>query len=93
MTARNEGYLPTHITEQTLKMKTAVPVEARICIGPNDKLLAGKNREEIGHLAGYGGRHKVEWIVHFAEQLSAKISVACPRAGTARLDLADALTT
>lgn len=93
MTARNEGYLPNHVTEQTLKMKTAVPVEARICIGLNDKILAGKNREEIGHLAGYGGRHKVEWIVHFAEQLSAKISVACPRAGTVRLDLADALTT
>ena len=93
MTARNEGYLLTHVTEQTLKMKTAVPVEARICIAPNDKLFAGKNREEIGHLVGCGGRHKVEWIVHFAEQPSAKISVACPRAGTVRLDLADALTT
>ena len=53
----------------------------------------GKNREEIGHLAGYGGRRKVEWIVRFPEQPSAQISVACPRAGTVRLDLADALTT
>jgi murein tripeptide amidase MpaA len=90
--ARNEGYLPTHVTEQALKMKKADPVEARICIGPDDRLLTGKEREEIGHLAGYGGRRKVEWIVRFAGQPSAQISVACPRAGTVRLDLADALT-
>lgn len=90
--ARNEGYLPTHVTEQALKMKKADPVEARICIGPDDKLLTGKEREEIGHLAGYGGRRKVEWIVRFVGQPSAQISVACPRAGTVRLDLADALT-
>ena len=90
--ARNEGYLPTHVTEQALKMKKADPVEARICIGPDDRLLTGKEREEIGHLAGYGGRRKVEWIVRFVGQPSAQISVACPRAGTVRLDLADALT-
>ena len=54
-------------------------------------LLIGSAREEIGHLSGYGGRRKVEWVVRFADGPGAQIEVACPRAGTVRLDLSDAL--
>jgi murein tripeptide amidase MpaA len=88
---RNDGYLPTYVTEQALKMKAAEPIAARIALGEGDALLIGSAREEIGHLSGYGGRRKVEWVVRFAGQPGAQIEVACPRAGTVRLDLSDVL--
>jgi len=88
---RNDGYLPTNVTEQALKVKRARPLEARIDLGLEDELLVGREREEIGHLHGYGGRRKVEWVVRFAGAASAKVEIAGQRAGVVRLDLRDAL--
>jgi murein tripeptide amidase MpaA len=88
---RNDGYLPTNVTEQALKVKRARPLEAKIAIGAECELLVGQVREEIGHLHGYGGRRKVEWVVRFAGAPKGVIEVAGQRAGVARLDIADAL--
>ena len=84
---RNDGYLPTNVTKQAVKMKRARPVEARIRLSAGDELLVGDPREEIGHLDGYGGRRKVEWIVRFAGEPSGEIEIAGQRAGMVRLDL------
>ncbi|NKB66792.1 MAG: carboxypeptidase [Candidatus Latescibacteria bacterium] len=89
--ARNDGYLPTNVTDQALQMKAADPVEARLHLGEGDQLLMGSQREELGHLSGHGGRRKVEWVVRFAGAPQAEIVVACKRAGSVRLNLTDAL--
>jgi len=97
----NDGYLPTQVTEQAVKMKRVEPVVARINLGASDELLAGDAREEIGHLEGYGTgpwrgdgmsgrqRRKVEWIVRFDEEPAGQIEVSGQRAGTVRLDLSE----
>ena len=100
----NDGYLSTHVTEQAIKVKQDMPIEARIQLGEKDALLVGDAKQEIGHLDGYGvgrlridrpseglRRKKVEWIVHFADQPAARIEVAAKKAGVVRLDLADVL--
>ena len=88
---RNDGYLPTNVTEQAIKMEQAKPVEARIHLGERDALLIGDAKQEIGHLSGYGGRRKVEWTVRFAGDAGGTVEIASKKAGTVRLDVADAL--
>ena len=87
---RNEGYLPTNVTEQAIAMKQAKPVEARIHLGDEDTLLIGDAKQEIGHLSGYGGRRKVEWTVRFAGNPAGTIEILSKKAGVVRLDVADA---
>ncbi len=101
VTVRNEGYLPTQVTEQAVKMNRAKPVEARIELGEADELISGKVSEQIGHLDGYGSgpwrgdglsgrqRRKVEWVVRFAAEPAAHIEIRSERGGTVRLDLRD----
>lgn len=89
---RNDGYLPTNVTQQAIKMRQAKSIEACIHLGDDDVLIVGDAKEEIGHLSGYGGRRKVEWIVRFADTPVAKIDVVSQKAGVVRLDLADALS-
>ena len=84
---RNDGYLPTNVTAQAVKMKVARPVEARLQLAPGAELLLGTTRQEIGHLDGYGGRRKVEWIVRFPDGPMGQIEIAGERSGTVRLDL------
>ena len=84
---RNEGYLPTNVTQQALKMQQAPPPEARIQLGAGDELLAGDAVEEIGHLSGYGGRRKVEWMVKFKGEVGGTVEIVSKKAGTVRLDL------
>jgi len=85
---RNEGYLPTNVTQQAVNMQQAPPVEARIQLGAGDELLAGDEVEEIGHLSGYGGRRKVEWVVKFRGEVGGTVEIVGQKAGTVRLDLA-----
>lgn len=84
---RNDGYLPTNVTDQAIRMKQVRPVEARIELGEGDQILAGDTRQDLGHLGGYGGRAKAEWIVRFAGEPSGSIEIAGQRAGTVRLAL------
>ena len=88
---RNDGYLPTNVTEQAIKMKQAKPIEARIHLGEKDALLVGDAKQEIGHLSGYGGRRKVEWTVRFAGDPTAAVEISSQKAGVVRLDVEDAL--
>lgn len=91
---RNDGYLPTNVTQQAIRMKQARSLVARIELGSGDEVLTGDVRQEIGHLEGYGGRCKVEWIVRSAGEPSGTIEVAGQRAGRVRLKLSrDQLTT
>ncbi len=88
---RNDGYLPTHVTRQAVKMEQAPPVEARIELGEGDELLVGDAVQEIGHLGGYGGRRKVEWMVRFAGEVGGIVEIVTKKAGVVRLDLASVL--
>ena len=76
---------------QAVKMQQAPPVEARIGLGEGDELLAGDAVEEIGHLGGFGGRRKVEWLVRFAGEVGGIVEIISKKAGVVRLDLAEVL--
>jgi hypothetical protein len=94
---RNDGYLPTQVTEQALAMGQVPPVEARIELAEGDELLSGAPRMELDQLDGFGSgpwrgdgvsgrqRRKAEWIVRFAGQPRAQIEVRSRRAGTVHL--------
>lgn len=94
---RNDGYLPTQVTEQALTMGQVPPVEARIELADGDELLSGAPRMELDQLDGFGSgpwrgdgvsgrqRRKAEWIVRFAGQPRAQIEVRSRRAGTVHL--------
>ncbi|MEE2753881.1 MAG: hypothetical protein VX910_07845, partial [Candidatus Latescibacterota bacterium] len=84
---RNDGYLPTNVTKQAIKMNQARPVVAQIQLGEADKLLVGDQRQEIGHISGYGGRRKVEWTIRFAGEVRATVEISSKKAGTVRLDV------
>lgn len=86
---RNDGYLPTNVTQQAIKMNQAKPVEAQIQLNEEDTLLIGDAKQEIGHLSGYGGRRKVEWTVRFANAPEGTIEISSKKAGTVRLKIAD----
>jgi murein tripeptide amidase MpaA len=100
VSVRNDGHLPTHITQLAVQLKQAKPIVARIHLGEEDVLIGGDVRQEIGQLDGYGGggridrpseglrRKKVEWMVRFAGEPAAKIEVASQKAGVVRLDFA-----
>ena len=47
--------------------------------------------EESGHLGGYGGRRKVEWMVRFAGEVGGIVEIVSKKAGVVRLDLAAVL--
>jgi hypothetical protein len=86
----NDGYLPTNITQQAVNMEQAPPVEARIVLAEGDEVLVGDAVEKIGHLGGYGGRRKVEWVVRFAGEVAGQVEIVSTKAGVVRLNLAEA---
>ena len=85
---RNTGYLPTNVTERALEMDQAPSVQARIKVGIGDEVLTGNATEMLGHLGGYGGRRKVEWIIRFGAEPKATVTIAGTRAGVVRLEWA-----
>ena len=86
----NDGYLPTNITQQAVNMEQAPPLEARIVLAEGDEVLVGDAVEKIGHLGGYGGRRKVEWVVRFAGEVAGQVEIVSKKAGVVRLNLAEA---
>jgi murein tripeptide amidase MpaA len=86
---RNDGYLPTNVTQQAIKMNQARPIEARIHLNKKDTLLMGDAKQEIGQLSGYGGRRKVEWTVRFETTPTGTIEISSKRAGTVHLNISN----
>jgi hypothetical protein len=62
---RNEGFLPTNVSEHALRAKLARPVEARIEL-EGASLVSGTQGVALGHLSGRYSRaksHEVDWVV------------------------------
>lgn len=85
---KNDGYLPTHVTYQALKVKQAQPVKVSLC---GDTLVSGKETQEIGHLGGRSGggdtKKKLTWVVRAEKGTKIAVTAVSPRAGKARAEL------
>lgn len=88
---KNEGYLPTHVTFQALKLNAAKPVRVRLELSGGAELVSGKDEFDVGHLGGRagGGDHKKKfsWVVRSTPGGRATITAWCPRAGKARREV------
>jgi len=78
---RNDGYLPTNVTAQAVKMQQARPVTAQITLSDGAEILVGDAKQELGHIAGYGGRRKAEWTIKSADGPGGSVTVASNKAG------------
>jgi hypothetical protein len=96
---RNDGFLPTNVTQKAIQHHIALPVDVRLELDKAE-ILAGKEHSDIGHIEGNGpppanqfgtpggeaprNQRTVEWLVRVqAEGATATITAATPRAGTA----------
>jgi murein tripeptide amidase MpaA len=73
----NQGYLPTNLTQQGIRIKAVKPISASIALPAGATLAAGRQEVELGHLAGRSERtmhysrfrdwtahrRKAEWVV------------------------------
>ena len=85
---QNQGFLPTHITQQAIRNKTARIVKAAISL-EGAVLVSGGDQVDIGHLPGNTPRStspikKVEWVVKASGKGSpvATIKAISDRGGT-----------
>jgi len=97
----NVGFLPTHVSEQALKMKAVQPVRLELALPAGAILIGGKARQEIGQLQGrsnkmdvaYNGvsptdnRGKAEWVVTAAGGATLTLSAISERGGVLRRDV------
>lgn len=85
---KNEGYLPTHVTYQALKVKQAKPVKVALS---GASLISGKAEQEVGHLGGRAGggdtKVKVTWVVRADKGTKVTVTAHAPRAGKARAEV------
>ncbi|MHB8756507.1 MAG: M14 family metallopeptidase [Bacillota bacterium] len=94
VTAENEGYLPTAVTEMAVNNRRAKPVTARIALTAGAELVFGREKEDLGHLGGrvaaggaFGGgavpdnQKMVTWLVKAQTGGAATVTVESPRAG------------
>ncbi len=84
---KNDGYLPTHVTYQALKVKQAKPVKVTLC---GCTVVSGKEVQEIGHLGGRSGggdtKKKLAWVVRAEKGTALTVTAHSPRAGKARAE-------
>jgi hypothetical protein len=60
---QNQGYLPTNVTEQAIRNRTAKPVRVSISLD-GAELVFGHATQDIGHLAGNRAEPvTVEWMI------------------------------
>lgn len=98
---KNEGYLPTHVTYNALKVRQAKPVKVilggaceagRTCPpGCNAHIVTGKAEQEIGNLGGRVGggeiKQKLTWAVRAPKGSKLTIEARTPRAGKAKAEV------
>lgn len=51
----NHGYTATFLTQTALSIKVDKQVEACLCLPDGGSMVMGKQKQEIGHLEGFGG--------------------------------------
>jgi murein tripeptide amidase MpaA len=97
-TIENQGYLPTHVTQQGLASKAVRQLEARLTVeGAGPRMVVGKARAEIGHLpghalgtGGHGGpptpetRKKLEWVIAARPGANVLLQVSNEKCGLQR---------
>jgi murein tripeptide amidase MpaA len=98
----NGGWLPTNVTQKALDRKAVRPVEVELDLPEDARVVTGKEREELGQLAGRverravmwwnvdhstSDRTKVEWVVEAKAGERIGVVARHERAGTARADL------
>jgi len=99
---KNKGYLPTNVCQQAVSAGKAKPITIEVRkTSPEDaevQFIAGKPKEEVGHLPGlsgsgramgwYGGssgsiQKEVEWVVKAPRGIQLEVLVSSERAGWA----------
>jgi hypothetical protein len=60
---QNQGYLPTNVTEQAVRNRTAKTVKVSISV-QGGELVFGDETQDVGHLAGnHAAPVTVEWMI------------------------------
>ncbi|MAF13107.1 carboxypeptidase [Candidatus Poribacteria bacterium] len=77
----NSGYLPTSITRRAVDLGVAKQVTATISLPADAEIVSGAPKQELGHLAGYGGRKKAEWIVRLGEAATCDVEIHSEKGG------------
>ncbi len=92
---RNEGYLPTNVTNKAVAQDAVNPVVAVIC-GDGVRVLDGDKEQEIGHIDGYmkarlgmtrrpvDNASRVSWLVDPQDADKITVEVKSDRAGTVK---------
>jgi murein tripeptide amidase MpaA len=94
---KNQGYLPTHMTQMALNHHMAGSVKASLTLADDVELLMGEPSQDLGHLAGRDERNapwspwlrewhttqkKAEWLVRAPAGTSLTVIASAQRAGT-----------
>jgi murein tripeptide amidase MpaA len=97
LVVQNTGWLPTYVSKRALARKTVRGIVAEIDVPPGGKLVAGKQKDDVGQLEGKAYKHsgvsfwpdynatddrmKLEWVVRADAGDSAEITARHERAG------------
>ena len=99
---QNAGWLPTSVSEKAVQRKAVRPIEAELELPAGARVVTGREREELGQLAGRVERRnvywwntdlstsdltKVEWVVEAPAGARVGVVARHERAGTARAEL------
>ena len=81
---QNQGYLPTNVTEQAIRNRTAKTVKVSISV-QGGELVFGDETQDVGHLAGnHAAPVTVEWMVRASGrgQPTVVVTAASEKGGT-----------
>jgi hypothetical protein len=93
----NQGFLPTYLTERSLKHETSESVKVALAVPDGVEILMGAATEDIGHLAGRDERmatwspwlrdwntskKQVEWLVRAPQGTALTLHAQSQRGGT-----------
>lgn len=70
----NEGAMPTS-SEMGRVTGQPFPVQLRLELPPQAKLLTGVQRTRLGVLAGHGGRVEQQWVIHLEGPAAANVTI------------------